>query len=67
MKLPSFAPVNIGNDGSGEGGLVIEELNINVSQLDSDADYEEIADKVGKALEKKLTKGKAIGGIRIHR
>ena len=49
-----------------EGGnqYVIENISIQVDKLDDDADYEEIARKVGEAMMKGLGKTNAVGGIR---
>lgn len=52
------------NDNS--GGFTIEELNINVERMDSEKDIEDVADQVCRVLEKKITRGKAVGGIRMR-
>ena len=45
--------------------MTIENITVQVEKLESDADYELMADKVGEVIGKRLVKGKAIGGIRI--
>lgn len=47
------------------GGLTIEQIQVNVEKLETDADYEEMANRVGEKLKEKITKGMAIGGIII--
>ena len=42
----------------------IENITISVDKLDDDADYEEIARKVGEAMMKGFSKTNAVGGIR---
>lgn len=47
------------------GGFTIEQIQVNVERLETDADYEEMANRVGEKLKEKITKGMAIGGIII--
>lgn len=49
-----------------DGGnqYVIENISIQVDKLDDDADYEEIARKVGEAMMKGFSRTNAVGGIR---
>ena len=41
------------------------DININVEKLETDEDYEEIAEKVMEVIEERMTRGSAVGGIRI--
>lgn len=67
LKIPTFAAPSMNAfSNPTSGGFVIEQININVDKLENDADYEEIANQVGKVLENRMTRGKAIGGIRIR-
>lgn len=67
VQVPSFMPVASSDYSNGSaGGFTIEELNINVAKMDSEQDIEDVADQVCKVLEKKITRGKAIGGIRVR-
>lgn len=61
---------NIGNYGdaakaSGTGSVGIETINVNVEHLNDDADYTEIANKVGEAIMDQLSRTSVVGGIRI--
>ena len=67
IPIPQFAAPAFGEQqNSNAEGLVIEQINVTVERLENDADYEKMADQVGRVLEKRLTKGKAVGGIRIR-
>lgn len=48
---------------SGSSGFNIESIEIHVDSLDTDQDMEELAEKLGRAFEKKLTQGMAVGGV----
>lgn len=67
VSIPSFEMPAFGDvvKNSGDGGFNIEQINVTVEKLESDTDYEAMADQIGKVIERRLTKGKAIGGIRI--
>ena len=41
------------------------DININIEKLETDEDYEEIAEKVMEVIEERMTRGSAVGGIRI--
>lgn len=47
------------------GSLNIESIDINVETLDSDADYEEVARKVGEVLQREITRTMPVGGVII--
>lgn len=71
--LHEIKTINVGNIMSSKapdmnssiGGLTIEQIQVNVEKLETDADYEEMANRVGEKLKEKITKGMAIGGIII--
>ena len=46
---------------------VIESITVNVQHLDSDADYDEMAEKVGEAIMEKVTRGMTVGGLRLEK
>lgn len=62
FTMPAFGDGFKNADG---GNVTIENITVQVDKLESDADYELMADKVGEVIGKRLIKGKAIGGIRI--
>lgn len=66
VQTPSFMSVSSSDYSGSSGGFTIEELNINVDRMDSDKDIEDVANRVCKELEKQITRGKAVGGIRIR-
>lgn len=66
VNIPSMP--NIGEYMSGkDGGYVIENITVNVDNLDTDDDYDELAEKVGEALMNKMSRGTVVGGIRTGR
>ena len=46
-------------------GLAVENLTIQVQKLESEQDYEEMAERVGEHIMEKVTRGMSVGGIRI--
>lgn len=67
IPVPQFTMPAFGDafKNRSEGNVTIENVTVHVEKLESDADYELMADKVGEVIGKRLVKGKAIGGIRI--
>ena len=49
------------------GGVsyTIENITVQVQKLETDADYEEIAEKVGEQIMEKAMRGMSVGGLRI--
>lgn len=45
--------------------LTIESITVNVERLDSDEDYDEMAERVGEKIMEKVTRGMSVGGIRL--
>lgn len=45
--------------------LNIENITVQVQRLESDQDYEEMAERVGEEIMEKITRGMTVGGIRI--
>ena len=43
----------------------IENITVQVQKLETDADYEEIAEKVGEQIMEKAMRGMSVGGLRI--
>ena len=60
---------NLSGDTAGQGGSPINvgDIIVNVDQMDSDADYEDMAEKVFEALMDRLNRGSVVGGIRYTR
>lgn len=46
-------------------GLYIDSITVQVQRLDSDQDYEEMAERVGEHIMERVSRGMAVGGIRI--
>jgi hypothetical protein len=44
-------------------GFSIGEINVSVEKLDSDADYEELAERVGEVLSGQIRKTMSVGGL----
>ena len=58
---------NIGNmQTAGGGGVSVGDIIVNVENLDTDDDYEELADKVSAVLMDRLGRSAAVGGLRIR-
>lgn len=45
--------------------FTIENITVQVQKLETDADYDEIAEKVGERIMDKATRGMSVGGLRI--
>ena len=45
--------------------LNIENITVQVQRLESDQDYEEMAERVSEQIMEKVTRGMAVGGVRI--
>ena len=43
----------------------IENITVQVQRLESDQDYEEMAERVSEQIMEKVTRGMAVGGVRI--
>lgn len=46
-------------------GVTIENITVQVQRLESEQDYEEMAERVGEEIMEKITRGMAVGGVRI--
>ena len=49
--------------GGSAGGLTIETINVNVDNLDTDDDYETLADRIGEVMNRRLRQTMSIGGV----
>ena len=56
MNAPEMA-------GGSAGGLTIETINVNVDNLDTDDDYETLADRIGEVMNRRLRQTMSIGGV----
>ena len=45
--------------------MTIENITVQVQRLESDQDYEEIAERVGEHIMDKVSRGMTVGGIRL--
>lgn len=65
VNVPAF-PSNPGYTGQSVAStMTIETINVNVDTLSDDADYDEVARRVGEAITEQMAKISAVGGIRI--
>lgn len=46
-------------------GLNIESITVQVQRLETEHDYEEMAERIGEQIMEKVTRGMVVGGIRI--
>jgi len=52
---------------SGNNGVSVGDIIVNVDRMETDADYEQMAERVLDAIMEKLNRGSAVGGIRFSR
>lgn len=52
-------------DQHAQQGLHIDSITVQVQHLDSDQDYEEMAERVGEHIMERVSRGMTVGGIRI--
>lgn len=65
ISIPSMP--NLGNiDMTGSGGVNVGDIIVNVDNLDTDDDYEELADKVSEVLMERIGRTAVVGGLRIN-
>ena len=60
--MPNYGGVNT----SGNGGVSVGDIIVNVDNLDTDDDYETLAQKVSDILMEKIGKTTVVGGLRIN-
>jgi hypothetical protein len=63
IQLPAMPGITVPDVG-GEGYSFYGDIVLNVNQLETDADYEEVGEKIMAAMVSKSSRGKAVGGIR---
>lgn len=66
ITIPSMPFVDYG-DNAGASAVNVGDIIVNVDKMDSDADYEAMAQKVFDALMERLNRGSVVGGIRFSR
>ena len=66
VKTPSMPAFDSSLYSNGEGGYNFGDINISVERLDSDEDYDELAEKVKASMMEALGKGRAVGGITLR-
>lgn len=45
--------------------MTIEAITVNVERLESEQDYDEMAERVGEKIMEQVTRGMTVGGIRL--
>lgn len=63
VSIPSFPAFGESFGNSQSNSVVIEQINVNVETLSDDADYEEVAARVGEVLVRQMSRSGAVGGI----
>ena len=65
ISIPSMP--NFGNmELTGSGGVNVGDIIVNVDNLDTDDDYEELAQKVSDVLMERIGRTTVVGGLRIN-
>jgi len=65
ISIPSMP--NFGNlELTGSGGVNVGDIIVNVDNLDTDDDYEELANKVSEVLMERIGRTTVVGGLRIN-
>ena len=65
LRGPAGAVTPVLQEARQAQALNIENITVQVQRLESDQDYEEMAERVGEEIMEKITRGMAVGGIRI--
>ena len=65
VNVSGLSGMNLGDAGTNLSNFIIERIEINLQNLDSDADYELISQRVGQAIMDSIQRTLPIGGIRI--
>ena len=60
--MPNFGKMDM----TGGGSVSVGDIIVNVDNLDTDADYEELADKVSDVLMERIGRTAFVGGLRIN-
>ena len=66
VTIPSMPFVDYG-DSAGASSVNVGDIIVNVDKMETDADYEAMAQKVFDALMERLNRGSVVGGIRFSR
>lgn len=64
INVPSMPNLS-GMKTNGGGNVSVGDIIVNVDNLDTDADYEELAEKVSEVLMSRIGRTTAVGGIRV--
>lgn len=64
MRVPSPTVIPQASE-SRHSSYTIENITVQVQKLETDADYEELAEKVGEQIMEKAMRGMSVGGLRI--
>ena len=65
FNVGNIMQMNVPQSNANTNRLNIENIQVNVERLDSDADYEELAERVGEVLKGEIIKIMPVGGIVI--
>lgn len=67
VHVPSFPSFDWAREGSTDGGFSFGDIVINVAHLDSDTDYDDMAERVLDSVMQKINRGNVVGGIRFSK
>ncbi|MBR6077526.1 MAG: hypothetical protein IKP63_04150 [Paludibacteraceae bacterium] len=67
VHVPSFPSFDWAREGSTDGGFSFGDIVINVAHLDSDTDYDDMAERVLDSVMQKINRGSVVGGIRFSK
>lgn len=62
--IPSMPVLGADVAGNGNPPINVGDIIVNVDKMDTDADYEDMAEKVFNALMERINRGNVVGGIR---
>lgn len=65
LRGPAGAVTPVLQEARQAQALNIENITVQVQRLESDQDYEEMAERVSEQIMEKVTRGMAVGGVRI--
>lgn len=65
FRVPSSVVTPCLPDAQQDRSTTIENITVNVERLETEQDYDQMAEKVGEKIMEKVTRGMSVGGIRL--